>query len=101
MLSLAYLRHAFSRLRTQDVQQSVCQLWSLQNRIHQRQAAARIIMFGQVQQRPADQPVAAESLRSLYQPQDQLVLVAADVGEQLGVEAQGIVHQVSGVDFEE
>src|SRR5258708_2954451 len=99
-LSLTYLRHALPCLGTQNVKQPFRQLRSFQDGIYQCQAAPRLLMLGQVQQRPAYQRIAAKTLRALDQPQIQLVFRVAHVGQQLGVEARRIVHQVSRVDFE-
>src|SRR6266700_1367972 len=69
-LSLTHLRRALRlRLRTQHVQQLLRQFRRFQDRVHQHQTTARILMLGQVQQRAADRGIAAETLRPLDQPQ--------------------------------
>ena len=58
-------------------------------------------MLGDSQQRAAQLRVAAETLGAADEPEVELVLETAEVGQELGVIAVGIVDEVAGVDFEE
>ena len=61
----------------------------------------RIVMFGQAQQRLAHCRIAPKPLRSIDQPQIQLILGGPDVRDQLRVISLRVVHQISGMHFEE
>src|SRR5258708_31846816 len=91
-LSPTHLRRIFLLLRTQHVQQLFRQFRRFQNCIHQHQTATRILVLGQVQQSSADRRIAAETLRSLDQPQIQGIFQRAHVREQLRMEALGIIY---------
>src|SRR5260370_40322040 len=71
------LPRAVSHMWTQHVQQSFRQFRRFQDRVHQHQAAARILMLGQAQQRAAYLGIVAEPLRTLHQPQVQIVFHSA------------------------
>ena len=66
----------------------------------QQQAAARVVVLGDGEQRAAQLGVAAKALGAADEPEVELVF-EAEVGEQLGVVALGVVDEVAGVDLEE
>src|SRR5215471_21065453 len=58
-------------------------------------------MLGDGEQRAADLGVAAETFGAVDEPEVELVLEAADLRGQLGVEALRIVDEVAGMHLEE
>ena len=83
------------------MQQLFRQFRRFQNRFHQHQAAARILVLGQVEQRAAHRRIAPETLRALNQPEIERIFRGAHVRHQFVVEAFRIVHQISGMNVEE
>src|SRR5689334_11557682 len=67
----------------------------------QAAALARVFVARDFQQSLAYFSIAAELLGAIDQPQIQLVLGGAQVGDQLGVVALRIVHQITWMNFEE
>src|SRR5690349_21357882 len=53
------------------------------------------------EQRAAELRIAAQTFGAVDEPQVQLILGGADVGNEFGMKSVGIVHQVAGMDFEE
>ncbi len=58
-------------------------------------------MVGYGKQRLAQCGVAREALYAGDEPEVELVLSSGEIGEQLGLVALGVVHQITRVDFEE
>ena len=65
-----------------------------------KEAAARVGVVSQGEERLAECGVAAEALGAGDEPEVELVLGGAKVGEQFGVIALGVVDEVAGMNLE-
>jgi hypothetical protein len=86
---------------TQDVEEAVEKCGRLNDGLNEEEAAARVGVIGQGKEGLAECGVATEALCAADEPEVELVLDAAEVGEELGVVALGVVDEVAGVDLEE
>lgn len=73
----------------------------LEDRLQQKEAAARILMAGQRTERLAQLRVAIEAIRASNQPEVELVFVRLEVGEQLSMVALRVLNQVPRMYLEE
>ena len=85
----------------EDLKETVDQRWRLEHRFHEQKATARVGVVGYSKEGLTEIGVTAEALGPSDEPEVELVLCGAKVGDKLGVVALGIVDQVAGVDLEE
>ena len=85
----------------EDLEEAVDECGRFEDGLEEQEAAARVLVVGEGEERLAEVGVAAEALGAGDEPEVELVFVGAEVGDELGVVALGVVDEVAGVDFEE
>jgi hypothetical protein len=85
----------------EDLQETVDEGGGFEDGLEEQEAAARVLVVGEGEECVAEIVVAVEALGSGDEPEVEFVFVGAEVGDELGVVALGVVDEVAGVDFEE
>ena len=85
----------------EDLEEAVYQGGGFEDGLEEQEAAARVLVVGQGEERVAEIAVAVEALGSGDEPEVEFVFIGAEVGDELGVVALGVVDEVAGVDVEE
>ena len=83
------------------MEEAVEEWWRVDDGLDEEETAARVGVVGQNKERLAECGVATEALGAGNEPEVELVLDGAEVGEEFGVVALGVVDEIAGVDLEE
>ena len=85
----------------EDVEEAVEEGGGVDDGFDEEEAAAGVGVVRQGEERVPEVAVAMEALGAGNEPEVELVLDGAEIGEELGVVALGVVDEVAGVDLEE